>query len=65
VFVEDEEEYFVDRILDERKQGRGVQYLVRWLGYGPEEDRWLPGRELAECEALDIWLAKQELVANT
>jgi hypothetical protein len=64
VFVEDKEEYFVDRILDERKRGQGVQYLVRWLGYGPEEDHWLPGHELAECEALDIWLAKQELVAS-
>ena len=25
-------------------------------GWGPEEDRWLSGADLAEAEALDIWL---------
>ncbi|GAW08899.1 reverse transcriptase-RNase H-integrase [Lentinula edodes] len=45
----------VDRILDERKVGRGRRYLVRWRGYGPEFDSWEPGRSLQECEALDIW----------
>lgn len=49
------EEYFIDRILDERPRGRGKQYLVRWLGYGPDSDLWLPGRELADSEALDAW----------
>jgi hypothetical protein len=63
VFV-DEEQFFVDHILDEHKRGRGLQYLVRWLGYGPEEDRWLPGRELDDCEVLNIWLAKKDLVAS-
>jgi hypothetical protein len=50
------EEYHVQQIIDSRKRGRGYQYLVRWTGYGPEHDRWLPGRELEDCEALDKWL---------
>ena len=64
VFVNDEGEFFVNHILDERKRGRGLQYLVHWLGYGPEEDRWLPRRKLNDCKALDIWLAKKNTVAS-
>ena len=51
-----EEEWLIDKIVDERTCGKGCQYLVQWHGYGPEEDQWLPGRELAETEVLDIWL---------
>ena len=65
VFVNNEEEFFVNCILDECKRGRGLQYLVRWLGYGPEEDFWLPRCELDNCKALDIWLAKKNTVAST
>jgi hypothetical protein len=65
VMLNDNEEFFVDRIIDERKCGRGKRYLVRWLGYGPEDDRWLPGRELEDCEALDIWLARSKSVDST
>src|SRR5277367_4621227 len=42
--VDGEEEYFVERIIDHKKIGRGFKYLVRWRGYGPEEDRWIAGR---------------------
>lgn len=35
------QEWTIDRILDERTRGR--QYLIQWVGWGPEEDRWLPG----------------------
>jgi hypothetical protein len=51
-----EEEWVINRILDKRTCGKGKQYLVRWRGWDKEEDRWLPGCELLETEALEHWL---------
>ena len=62
IIIDSEQEFFIERILDKRKCGRGVQYLVRWHGYGPEDDHWLPGHELDDCEALDTWLARKDSV---
>lgn len=53
--TEDGEEYGIHEIIDERRRGRGTQYLVRWRGYGPEEDRWIASKELDDCEALNRW----------
>jgi hypothetical protein len=50
-----EEEWGVEKIVDERKRGKEKQYLVKWVGYGEEENRWLPRRELEDCQALDEW----------
>jgi hypothetical protein len=52
-----EAEYVLDSIIAECRVGRGYQYLVRWLGEPNEENRWLPRRELEDCEVLDKWLA--------
>ena len=30
-------------------------YLVRWLGYGPEDDEWLPRADMRNTAALDVW----------
>jgi hypothetical protein len=48
-------EYFIDKLLDCCPRGRGKQYLVQWVGYGPEHNMWLPRSELLETEALEIF----------
>jgi hypothetical protein len=60
-----EAEFVLDKIIAERRVGRGYQYLVTWLGEGDEENRWLPRRELEDCEVLDKWLiAKRSLMSE-
>ncbi|KAJ2935130.1 hypothetical protein H1R20_g1983, partial [Candolleomyces eurysporus] len=49
------EEWEVEKIIDERRRGKGSQYLVRWAGYGPECDTWLPAKEVEDCQALDVF----------
>ncbi len=35
------EELEVERLVGRRQvRGQGVQYLVRWKGYGAHEDKW-------------------------
>jgi hypothetical protein len=48
-------ETFIDKIIDERNVGRGKRYLVRWVGFGEEDDEWLPCRDLEDCKVLDVW----------
>ena len=49
------EEHIIDEIIDSRCRGRGWQFLVRWLGYPPEHNEWLPSADVKDCEALDVW----------
>lgn len=40
----------VERIVDKRRNRKGkVEYLVRWRGYGSEEDTWEPESHLSTC----------------
>jgi hypothetical protein len=59
VTIEGSQEYFIEKIVDERRQRKGTQYLVRWQGEGPEGDIWLAASELDECEALDNWIRRK------
>lgn len=54
VTTEDEQE-FIDQILDEQYCRHRYQYLVQWHGWGLEEDQWLAGHKISDTEALDIW----------
>src|SRR5882762_2175956 len=57
--VDGSEEHGIERILDERRRGKGWQYLVQWKGYGLGDDEWLPRREVEETIALDEWLRER------
>lgn len=59
VIVDGVEEWPVEAIIDERRCGRGMRYLVRFVNQGPSEDRWLSGSLLKDNEALDRWLEKR------
>jgi hypothetical protein len=41
-----EARYEVEEVIDSRMRGRRLQYLVRWKGYGHEENLWLSEGDL-------------------
>jgi hypothetical protein len=61
VIVGGEEEHFVESIIDQKNVGRGIKFLVRWVGYPLVHDSWEPSKELADTEALDKWEASRDL----
>ncbi|XP_058510772.1 chromodomain Y-like protein [Solea solea] len=45
-----EDFYEVERIIEKRRNKKGnLEYLVRWRGYGSEEDTWEPESHLSTC----------------
>jgi KaiC/GvpD/RAD55 family RecA-like ATPase len=55
IMVDGVEEYTVEKIITHRKIGRGYQYRVQFTGWGPEQERWIAGKELEDNEALDLY----------
>ena len=57
VMVNSEEEFHVEKILDEKRTRRGrgsrLEYKVKWLGYA--RPTWEGASALADSQALDEW----------
>ena len=45
--VDGEEHYIVERVLDSRLMRGQLQFLVKWEGYGYEENSWVPESDIA------------------
>nr|GAT43883.1 reverse transcriptase-RNase H-integrase [Mycena chlorophos] len=62
-----DDEYLVERIVDERTWRKKQQYKVRWYGWGPEHDEWKSADEVEDLAVLDAWKQglSQSGVANT
>lgn len=56
VTTDDKIEYFIEKIIDQHTRGHREQFLVCWLGYGPEVDLWLPRCKLADTKVYADWL---------
>lgn len=46
--VPEDDQYLVETLLDKRISRGRAQYLVRWKGYGPEDDMWRPARDIEQ-----------------
>ena len=64
--IDGQEEFEIERIVNERETGRGKnkskEYLIRWKGYPPEEDSWLPEASLNKAKRiLGAWKRSQRV----
>jgi len=57
--INEEEEYEIEEVRKYQKQGKGVQYLVHWKGYGDEHDQWIAETGLPHArEAIEDYWAR-------
>ena len=59
VTINSHQEFHIDCIVNKRTKGKKILYCMHWQGEGPEGNKWLPAKELTDCEALNKWLVRK------
>ncbi len=57
-----DEEFLVEAVLESRPAGSTVEYLVKWVGFGPRHNTWEPAAHLKACVKLKEFQQAQNKV---
>merc|ERR1712150_95844 len=52
------DEFVVEKVMDKRTQGGVTEYLVKWKGYGDEDNTWEDGNDLNCKDLISAYLKK-------
>jgi transposase InsO family protein len=63
--IDDDSEYNIEAIIQERMNNGQREYLVKWQGYEQSQNTWEPSGNLEDTQALDEWENRNEKLEST